>query len=47
VWAVAVLAAYLSTTEGLAWHLATSADRVLAAPLPGVLAFVLAARLRA
>lgn len=44
VWALAVVAAYLSTTEGLAWHLATSADRVLAAPLPGVLALVLAAR---
>ncbi len=44
VWALAVLAAYLSTTEQLAWLVVTSADRVLAAPLPGVLALVLAAR---
>jgi hypothetical protein len=44
VWALAVVAAYLSTTAGLAWHVATSADRVLAAPLPGVLALVLGAR---
>ncbi len=43
IWAIAVLAAYLSTTRELSWHLATSADRVLAAPLPGVLALVLGA----
>jgi hypothetical protein len=44
VWGLAVLAAYLSTTADLAWHLANSADRVLAVPLPAVLALVLAAR---
>ena len=45
VWGLAVLAAYLSTTADLTWHLASSADRVLAVPLPALLALVLAARL--
>ena len=44
VWGLAVLGAYLSTTADLTWHLATSADRVLAVPLPAVLSLVLAAR---
>lgn len=43
VWGAAVGAAYLSTVEALAWHVASSLDRVLAAPLPAVLALVLAA----
>jgi hypothetical protein len=44
VWGLAVLGAYLSTTADLTWHLANSADRVLAVPLPAVLSLVLAAR---
>ena len=46
-WALAVAAAYLLTTSDLTWHLATSADRVLAVPLPGVLAAVAASRFTA
>ena len=43
-WALAVCAAYLATTADLTWHLATSADRVLAVPLPALLALAVAAR---
>jgi hypothetical protein len=41
VWAAAVLAAYLVSPFDLAWHLRTSLDRVLAVPLPIVLALAL------
>jgi hypothetical protein len=40
-WIVAVLIAYLTTSATLAWHLANSLDRVLAAPLPGAVAVAL------
>lgn len=43
VWGLAVAGAYLTTTVGLAWHLFTSLDRVLAAPLPAILALSLRA----
>jgi len=43
VWALAVLGAYLSTAAELTWHLATSADRVLAVPLPAALALAVSA----
>lgn len=41
VWAVAVAGAYLTTGSDLSWHLFTSLDRVLAVPLPAVVAFSL------
>ncbi len=41
VWAGAVLLAYLVSPWDLTWHLRTSLDRVLAAPLPIVLALAL------
>jgi len=47
VWAAGVLAAYLTTTADLAWHVVNSAERVLAAPLPGVLAAAAAVRFSA
>ena len=40
-WGVAVAAAYLTTQQGIAWHLATSLDRVLIAPLPAAIACTL------
>ncbi len=43
VWGLAVAGAYLTTTANLSWHLFTSLDRVLAAPLPAVLALSLRA----
>jgi hypothetical protein len=43
VWGLAVTGAYLATTANLTWHLFTSLDRVLAAPLPAVLALSLRA----
>lgn len=43
VWGLAVAGAYLTTTADLTWHLFTSLDRVLAAPLPAVLAISLRA----
>ncbi len=43
VWGLAVACAYLTTTANLNWHLFTSLDRVLAAPLPAILALSLRA----
>ncbi|TAM47234.1 MAG: hypothetical protein EPN53_12085 [Acidobacteria bacterium] len=43
VWGLAVAGAYLTTTADLTWHLFTSLDRVLAAPLPAIVAFGLRA----
>ncbi len=43
VWGLAVAGAYLTTTADLTWHLFTSLDRVLAAPLPAILALSLRA----
>ena len=41
VWGAAVVAAYATTEQGVAWQLTTSLDRVLAAPLPAALACAL------
>lgn len=38
VWGIAVVAAYVTTQQGVAWQLSTSLDRVLIAPLPAALA---------
>ncbi|MDD5564281.1 MAG: hypothetical protein PHQ91_11255 [Thermoanaerobaculaceae bacterium] len=46
VWCLAVGAAYATTVEGVVWQLGTSFDRVIAAPLPGVVALALAASSR-
>ncbi|HQT94422.1 MAG TPA: hypothetical protein PK435_07315 [Thermoanaerobaculaceae bacterium] len=43
VWGLAAAGAYLTTTANLTWHLFTSLDRVLAAPLPTILALSLRA----
>ncbi len=43
VWCLAVGAAYATTLEGVVWQLGTSFDRVIAAPLPGVVTLALAA----
>jgi hypothetical protein len=43
VWGLAVAGAYLTTTSGLAWHLFTSLDRVIAAPLPAIVALAVRA----
>lgn len=43
VWATAVLTAYLVSPFDLAWHLRTSLDRVLAVPLPAVIALAIGA----
>jgi hypothetical protein len=43
VWAAGVVAAYLTSIQGVPWHLATSFDRVVAAPLAGAAAVALSA----
>lgn len=45
-WAVALVAAYLVSPHDLAWHVSTSLLRVLAAPLPAVVALALASAWR-
>lgn len=45
VWAVAVFVAYAATPFDLTWHLFTSLDRVLAAPLPAAIALALGSSL--
>jgi len=44
--AVAVIAAYATSTDGLAWQLGVTLSRVLAAPLPGVVALAIGASWR-
>lgn len=43
VWWLAVAAAYATSLEGVLWQLSTSFDRVIAAPLPGVVTLALVA----
>ncbi|MBZ5587924.1 MAG: hypothetical protein LAO05_05120 [Acidobacteriia bacterium] len=45
VWLGGVLAAYLTVSDPILWCLATSFDRVIAAPLPGVVSAALASAL--
>jgi hypothetical protein len=46
VWWAGVIAAYLTVADGTVWRLATSFNRVVAAPLPGIVAVALAASLK-
>lgn len=46
VWWAGVIVAYLTVADGTAWRLATSFDRVIAAPLPGFASAALAASLK-
>ncbi|OYW07024.1 MAG: hypothetical protein B7X11_00600 [Acidobacteria bacterium 37-65-4] len=46
VWWLAVATAYATSLEGVLWQLSTSFDRVIAAPLPGVVTLALAASSR-
>jgi hypothetical protein len=45
IWVLGVAAAYVTSLQGTAWHLATSFDRVACTPLPGVVSVALASAL--